>query len=299
MPPKAKIELTTSAAILILAVFLALEFVGNGDSRPMNSNPQDGGASKIVMDLRQQAESLVESITHGQARVEGIFTGPDRVTGLVLATDGGRAIGWMLPGGQNLVMGPLLDAGGTDLTEAAYQDRIVGSVGKAREPDLDGPSLLAVMGDLPRLTLGGGDKILYVFADVNCPYCGHLFQELRQDEAALKKEGIEVRWLIVSVLGERSLNQGAYLLSLDEKDRVEALGLHHTKTKLLKEEPASDLKAIVAKGYQYMDMIVEDDLATPALVWWDAQTSKIGLYMGAPPQEDRRKVFQRLAALPW
>lgn len=56
---------------------------------------------------------------------------------------------------------------------------------------------------------GGGNRVLYIFFDPNCPYCHRLYLAL---SPLVKSENLQLRWIPVGMLADASLSKAAAIL---------------------------------------------------------------------------------------
>ena len=125
------------------------------------------------------------------------------------------------------------------------------------------------------------DHVVYIFTDIDCPYCRKLHDEIGE----YNKAGIEVRYLMYPRAG---LNTPSYQKAVDvwcAKDRADAL----TKSKAGKPVPKSDcknpIKAQMALGEEV------GVTGTPAILLMTGD-----LIPGYRPAADLRKVLDSVAA---
>lgn len=254
--------------------------------------------------LLTAARELVAEITHSGAEVDSLFQGPAGLTGLVMRTGGGHGIGWMTTDRKHLVIGALLDGTASNLSNAAFRQLFPQEVSTLPAEDalpaqpVDAATLMKAVLPLEGFTLGQGDRTLYVFADVNCPACAKMHRTVLDNADELKRRGIQVRWVIVSILGEKSTQQGAALLSLPETERAAALEEHHSHRHPLSQtikiyEP--NAMTALRTSYDTLAAISGKPLSTPSLVWWDTE-KRVGLYKGVPQNlQELTKVLDRVA----
>lgn len=142
--------------------------------------------------------------------VQQSFIGPDGLTGWVVSYQGKTFIVFTTASGDYAISGDLVDKDGHDLT-SEYTRRYLPS------PDLS-KLVLALQQD-PALVDEGDPKAppLYVFADPNCFYCNHLWNDTRP---FVRSGQLRIRWAMVSFLKQSSDGRATAILAA--KDRLAA-----------------------------------------------------------------------------
>jgi len=56
---------------------------------------------------------------------------------------------------------------------------------------------------------GGGNRVLYIFFDANCPYCHQLYEKL---SPLIEPQNLQLRWIPVALLAESSEPKAAAIL---------------------------------------------------------------------------------------
>jgi thiol:disulfide interchange protein DsbG len=189
------------------------------------------------------------------------FIGPDGLTGWVVSYQGKNFIVYTTSSGNYVINGELVDRDGKDLT-SEYAQRYVAP------PDLS--KIVAALQQDQALVDEGDAKAapLYVFADPNCSYCNHLWNDLRPFVQAGQ---VRVHWAMVSFLKQSSAGRATAILAA--KDRLAALTQDESKFDKADEEggipaqdpmPAEVRAALVAHGNEMGDA---GGQGTPLLVF--------------------------------
>lgn len=152
------------------------------------------------------------------------FIAPDGLTGWVVTFSGRSFIVYTTQSGNYGFSASLVDKDGNDLT-AQYRQRYL--------QDADLAIVAASLAQDPTLVDEGSPTAppLYVFADANCIYCNHLWNQLRPYVATGK---VRVHWVIVTFLKASSLGRGAAILTAS--DKLSALTLDETRFDTIHEE---------------------------------------------------------------
>lgn len=183
---------------------------------------------------------------------------------------------YITPDGKHAIAGTMLDANGRDVTPAALDNMVAGAMTSTVWSSLEAARWIADgKSDAPRT--------VYVFTDMNCPYCNKLWSDARPWVDAGK---VQLRHIVVGIIKENSAAKAAAVLSADNP--TEALAQHsrlHTAENARamqqgRPRPLSD------RGVQPMQKIppaIQAQIdsnhallrslrlnATPALVWKDA-----------------------------
>ena len=237
---------------------------------------------------------LVKSASHGQAKAQQTFSGPDGLRGVVLQGTGqthNSTVGWVVPGARPLlVIGDVMDASGHEYTAAASQKyRLTQTVAKAAlnstaptrttpqtsapqtPAPLSKPALFkALATQAHSIQSGSGQHTVYVFIDPNCPYCHELFQTVRKARSKLNHLGVHIAWVPTAVIKQSSIGKAAAVL----KGGLPALVDDETHFNVGGE--SGGIKPIKAKRWirQVRDNTVLLDRdgrtsAVPTLVWRD------------------------------
>ncbi|AOA58682.1 thiol:disulfide interchange protein DsbG [Acinetobacter larvae] len=159
------------------------------------------------------------------------------------------------------IVGSLMNANNEDLTEQAIQQHAKSAVLDKVWENLENSTwILDGKADAP--------KVVYVFTDVNCPYCYQFWQQARPWVDAGK---VQLRHIMVGVIRDTSRGQAATLLS--HKDPA-ALFKQYNQSAMKKN--IATMAKIPAKIEQQLDanealMQKYGFYATPAMLWKNAQ----------------------------
>jgi len=248
-----------------------------------------------------QAEisAFVQKISHGQLNLLSVTPGQFGLTALSLSVTGRppsfRIIGWLLPNFQGLMVGPLIDAQGTNLTQQVaakmaplqttnVQDQQPSS-GPPSSPPVVKISSAAFKGlHFTSFTEGNGATRLTLFMDPNCTFCHVLWQRIHAVPHYQQK--FTITWVPIGVIKPSSAAIAAAIL---EKGGVRALDFDETNFDDVNEagglSPTTNLKdlaLIKANNQSWMTLVSSNHqpFATPTLVINGSQ-----LMVGTPAQE--------------
>lgn len=215
-------------------------------------------------------------------KLESRFAAPGDLTGYVAVEPGGNRIVFYVPAdGSVALFGALVDSEGHNLTRSYYDHYIQRPSNRKLYGTLAKQQWIAAGAKHPR-------RIIYAFVDPNCPYCWRFWQAAQKAYA----HGVQVRYLMVAILGGSSVGKAAAVLAA--KDQRRALdrnerGFHdHTGAIEPLGRIPDAIRHQLAVNAALMQQFGLD--GTPGLVWKDAD-GKVQTSNGLPPPEDLAKVF--------
>jgi thiol:disulfide interchange protein DsbG len=157
-----------------------------------------GGAllsiSAYVFSADNYPEPIQQAVDAG-IKVEKTFPAASGMTGWVLSQGGQYSMVFTTPDRKTLVTGALIGEHGENLS-SGYEEKY-----------LPKPDLTALFQDLEKSAyvaegaVQNPKKVIYVFADPNCPFCHNTWKALQPYE----KAALQVRWLLVDTLGPTSM----------------------------------------------------------------------------------------------
>lgn len=233
-----------------------------------HTNAKDGTAVHFLESkgVKIDARFSVPSGLHGYAA-----TMPNGEHGVFFTTSDGKL----------LIFGNLIDMHGKNLTREYLNAYVQKPRNKQYFSHLEKTHWIAQGSKHPK-------RIIYAFVDPNCPYC-HQFWE-----AASKaySKGLQVRYIVVAILGNSSVNKAAAILSA--KDPAAALeenerGFKHHSGAIKPVTHMSDkIHKIIAEHDRLMTKFGMD--GTPGLVWKDDE-GKVQTSNGLPPESALQEIF--------
>lgn len=146
-------------------------------------------------------------------KVEASFEAPGGVKGFVGRRNGHPVSLYLLPDGEHVVIGRMVDGFGQDLSASHIRKWLP-------KPDLTGA--WQKLADAAWVSEGPGDakRIVYVFTDPNCGYC----VTFRDRAQHYLERGIELRHIMVGIIQPSSLAKAASVLGAN--DPVSKLDFH-------------------------------------------------------------------------
>lgn len=146
-------------------------------------------------------EERVEFLTQGAGRIDRIFEGPEKLTGIIIAPKPGfehmgKTLAWGLPSGL-LIFGDVIDLEGQNLSEVVFQEHeewFVDPVSADLLSDIWEEAQMLV--ELGRAFSEGNGRQVFAFIDAFCPYCADAFQSVHGNHDYLKNN--EIIWVPVA-----------------------------------------------------------------------------------------------------
>lgn len=214
--------------------------------------------------------------------VDTTFSAPGGLTGYVGTTPQGQKIVFYVPAdGSVALFGVMMDAYGHNLSEAFVRRYIQVPQFHKYYAELEKTNWIAEGDPDPR-------RIVYAFVDPNCPYCWNFW--LKAHEAY--RQGVQVRYIMVGVLGESSPAKAAAILAAKNPkqafDRNESGFRNHAGAI----KPAARISDAIKKQLSEHQNLMRDfgfD-GTPGLVW-KTDSGEIEIANGLPPDSQLPTVF--------
>jgi thiol:disulfide interchange protein DsbG len=177
---------------------------------------------------------------------------------------------YVTPDGKHVIAGSLLDSNGKD-ADAAELERLV------HQPMVDGVLRNLEASDWVADGLAKAPRTVYVFTDLNCPYCNKFWSDARPWVESGK---VQLRHVVVGVLTPTSPGKAAALLA--DKNPSALLASHERSNRNVIQPLANIPPAIQSKLDANQQLMAELGLhATPAVVWRDAKGA-VHTQMGVP-----------------
>ncbi|WP_434155741.1 thiol:disulfide interchange protein DsbG [Pseudomonas sp. JZ134] len=226
----------------------------------------------------------IRSIEKQGAEIVGTFDAPDGVKGYAALYNGQGMALYLLPDGEHILVGTLLDAKGVDLSKAPLEELVYAPLGQKMWAKMEKSAWIA----------DGKDKaprVIYVFSDANCPYC-NLFW--KQSRPWVEADKVQLRHIMVGIIRPDSPAKAAALLAA--KDPEAALFAHESEGKTSTLKPLENVPAKIA---QQLDANLElmtslGAQATPAIFYLD-DNGRLQQHQGAP---DPDSLLQMLGPQP-
>lgn len=203
-------------------------------------------------------------------KVEATFEAPGGLKGFVGRRNGHPVSLYLMPDGEHVVIGKMVDGFGQDLSASHIRNWLP-------KPDLTGAwqklENAAWVSEGPR----DAERIVYVFSDPNCGYC----VAFREKAQPFLERGIELRHIMVGVIQPSSLAKAASVLGADNP--VEQLEFHDSQFPrdwLASEENVpEELREQVQSNNRLMESL--SIAATPSVIYRDP-AGKLHKIVGLP-----------------
>ncbi len=232
------------------------------------------------------AQGAVPAVVHfletKGLKLDSRFAAPGGLTGYVGTTPQGRRIVFYVPrDGSVALFGHMVNAHGQDLT-AEHLRRYV------RDPEF--AAAFKVLQSTHWIGVGAKNPrhVIYAFVDPNCPYCHRLWQVAGPAAA----QGVQMRYIIVGILGPSSSAKAAAILAA--RDPARALATNERRYRIedggIKPLPLIP-KALKAQLDSNVKLMLRFELnGTPGMVWKNSR-GEIQTSNGLPPAAVLKKIF--------
>lgn len=229
--------------------------------------------------LGESAPAAIKLLLDEGAEVSAPFDVPDGLTGYAVRLGGRDMIAYVTGSGQYLLLSNMISADGVSLTERHLHAHALPAGDENLWKSLEASDWIGIGGDSP-------SRVIYTFTDARCPYCNALWRESKQ----YIDDDLQVRHILVAVLGENSWGQGAAILSAP--DPAAALTDHEENYRAggiaaLGDVPAA-VRGRLARNNELMRAVGVS--GTPATFYWD-EDGDIRMVAGMPAKEKVAEIF--------
>ena len=228
----------------------------------------------------QDVPAPIRALASQGVTIKGPLTAPPGFKGYVGDYHGQSLPIYLLPDGQHVVIGTLLDVNGHDLTRAPLQAATAPALDAASWAELAKASWIAEGATQPK-------RIVYVFTDTECPYCHKLWAAT---QPLLAGGDVQVRHVMVAVIAPQSRGRAAAIL--DAANPQAALQQHersfgHSTVTPLPSVPAATAGRIDANNALMEKLGIH---GTPATVYKDA-AGQVRMLQGMLPEDRLKAIF--------
>jgi len=228
----------------------------------------------------QDVPAPIRALASQGVTIKGPLTAPPGFKGYVGDYRGQSLPIYLLPDGQHVVIGTLLDASGHDLTRAPLQAAATPALDAATWAELAKASWIAEGATRPK-------RIVYVFTDTECPYCHKLWAAT---QPLLAGGDVQVRHVMVAVIAPQSRNRAAAIL--DAANPQAALHQHESTFGHSTVAPQPSVPAATASRIDANNALMEKlgIHGTPATVYKDAD-GQVRMLQGMLPADQLKAIF--------
>lgn len=212
----------------------------------------------------------VQTLIDDGLTIEASFEAPGGLKGFV-GRRGGRSVSlYLMPDGEHVVVGRMVDGFGQDLSSDHIRRWLP-------DPDLTGA--WQRLANAAWISEGPVDatRIVYVFSDPNCGYC-LVFRDKAQ---TYLNRGIELRHIMVGIIQPSSLAKAASVIGAE--DPVSKLEFHDSQFPRdwleSDDNVPTDLRAKVQRNNRLMESL--SAAATPSVFYRDSE-GKVRKIVGLP-----------------
>ena len=212
------------------------------------------------------AASLLESVTHGEAKAEKVFPGPGGLTGIEVTLQGHPTVAFATADGRYLVAGPVLNKQGEDEAHTAMV-----KLGLIPKPVSAGTLAAKAVG-ADSFVLGTGGPEITAFVDPNCIFCHKFYEEAKPLIEAGK---LRVRYVVVAFLKPNSMPKAAAILGA--ADPAAAMAKNEKGFDAVTEEggiaPAQNPAAATLSAVENNTKLLSEsgEMATPTLIYCNSK----------------------------
>lgn len=218
----------------------------------------------------QERPQALQALAQYGVEIEAQFEAPGGLTGYVGQAHGQPLAVYLTPDGEHVIIGPMLDASGTDLTEQ-HIDRYL------PKPDLSAVWDQLEQADWVREGSADAERVVYVFTDPNCPFCNSFWRAAQPYVG----EDAQLRHIMVGILRPDSLSKAARIMAAD--DPAAALAEHERNHGNGGLDPLSPVPAELEQRIRANNRLMQSlgAHATPAIYFKDAD-GNVQQLMGMP-----------------
>lgn len=232
------------------------------------------GGTAAAQDSTEGVPAPIAALEDRGATIGETFEAPSGLTGYTLSFQGQTLAAYVTADGEHVVVGTLLDADGTNLSQP-----ILSAAASTTRPE----SEWAAVSEAGWIADGSDDaeRIVYAFTDPNCPFCHRFYEQTRDWVDA---GDVQIRHVMVGVLRQDSLPKAATLLAAD--DPSAALSAHEANFDNGGVTPANPLPAAAQQTVQSNNQVMSQlgIRGTPSVFYRDADGG-IRLARGLPRGE--------------
>lgn len=212
----------------------------------------------------------IRAIIGQGVQIHAEFQAPSGLMGYVGQFQGEPLVVYVTGDGEHLLVGPMLDARGGNLTERHLEDY-------GPEPDLSGVWEALEQSHWIGEGQDDAEKVVYMFTDPECPYCNAFWRASRP----YLGDDVQLRYVLVGMLRPSSMGKAAAILAADEP--VTALAHHETAKANGGIEPLNDLPADAEQRLAANLRLMQElgAFATPAIYYRDGD-GQVQQVMGMP-----------------
>lgn len=179
-----------------------------GLSSPAFSSPKQSSPKQSSPTQADPHPAAVQRLLDRGVDLAGTFEAPGGLTGYAGSMQGQPVAFYLTPDGDHVIVGPMLDADGNNLTDDKVQQLVI-------EPmNQNAWSRLA-----DSHWVGDGDPdaetVVYTFTDPNCPYC-HRFRQAAQPWIDAGR--VQLRHVMVGIIRPDSMPKAATILGAESPE---------------------------------------------------------------------------------
>jgi|GEM_PF-6965933 len=168
-----------------------------------------------AMDAPEPVVQKIAPMFSAKAQTISYFTAPNDMIALgVVTRDFKKQVYYTNANGDFVISGMFYDTQTKQNFNAAVNDKLVITLPEA---------LTQGISELPSISHGSGEQVVYALVDPNCGYCKRFYQKVEQQMASGQFDGVTVKYLPVGILSQDSKFKAEAIMSLPVEERFDAM----------------------------------------------------------------------------
>lgn len=239
-----------------------------------------GTAMSFSVRAEEPLPPPIQALERQGVKILGPIKAPGDMKGYAAVIEGRGLAAYVLPGGKHAIIGTLINERAEDLTRAPLEEYL-------SEPLPDGTWEQLENSTWLQDGRADAERVVYVFTDPNCPFCNMFWHNARP---WVVDGRVQLRHIIVGVLGEDSVGKAAALLAAENP--AEALKRHYEQGKKSDLEPLSPIpEDIEQKIYQNVSLMADlGSMSTPTILYKDDE-GNVQVKLGVPRGDELDEVM--------
>ena len=230
--------------------------------------------------LAKEWPAPIKALEAKGLEVVGTFDAPGGLTGYAGILQQQPLAVYVTSDGKQAIIGSMVDAKGVDLTREPVTRLVSKPISDKTLKLLEQSAWIAAGANT-------APRVVYTFTDPNCPYCNKFWNDA---QPWIKAGKVQVRHVIVGILGPTSPGKAAALLSAPNPQA--ALALHEQQHRSGGIKPLAQIPVNVRTQLEANQELMQQlgFPATPATLYKDAD-GNIQTVMGAPSGDKLKQVL--------
>ena len=260
----------TRFKFLALGSALVMTLAACGPKDNTANGAASGAASANSPTVEEKIQTLVTQSSRNQYKVTKTFDGQDGLRGVVVepVNGGPKMVGWATSTGDHLLLGPLYNAKGENLSEVMLAEH----AGYLK------PEKLADEMMSRGFVAGKSGPVATIFFEPYCGYCNKLFTEIKP---LIDRGELRVRFVMVGFLRPDSMARAADIeFDANPYKALTTWENMSDKTKAKDSKASDEQKSKIQRNSSLMNEAGQG--GTPAILICNSETKKLELISGMP-----------------